>query len=293
MAHIAFIGLGVMGFPMAGHLARVGHAVTVTNRTFAKAKAWTAAHKGKSAKTPREAVRDADFVCVCVGEDADLREVLLEKDGAFSAMRKGATLIDHTTASAEIARELAIRAKKLGLSFLDAPVSGGEAGAQNGSLTVMVGGEKAAFDNARPILKAYAHMILRMGDAGSGQLTKMVNQICAAGLIEALAEGLNFGQCAGLDMEKVVNVIAKGAAQSWQMDHRAKTMLYDEFDFGFAVKWMRKDLGICFHEAEKIGARLPVTEQVDRFYGEISEMGGARLDTSSLIQRLRKKTRPA
>jgi len=290
MARIAFIGLGVMGFPMAGHLARAGHAVTVTNRTFAKAKAWTAAHEGKCAKTPREAVQNADFVCVCVGEDADLRDAILAKDGAFSGMRQGATLIDHTTASAEIARELAATATAHGFSFLDAPLSGGEAGAQAGTLTVMAGGEKAAFDHARPILAAYAHTMLHMGDAGSGQLTKMVNQICAAGLIEALAEGLNFGQCAGLDMEKVIQVIAKGAAQSWQMDHRAKTMLDDEFDFGFAVKWMQKDLGICFREAEKIGARLPVTEQVNRFYGEITESGGARLDTSSLIRRLRKKT---
>ena len=293
MARIAFIGLGVMGFPIAGHLARAGHTVTVTNRTFAKAKAWTEAHKGKCAETPREAVKNADFVCVCVGEDADLRDAILGKNGAFSGMRQGATLIDHTTASAEIARELAGAAKEHGFSFLDAPVSGGEAGAQAGALTVMVGGEPDVFARAQPILKAYAHSMLHMGDAGSGQLTKMVNQICAAGLIEALAEGLNFGQCAGLDMEKVIAVIAKGAAQSWQMDNRAKTMLDDEFDFGFAVKWMQKDLGICFREAEKIGARLPVTEQVDRFYGEITEAGGARLDTSSLIRRLRKKTERA
>jgi len=289
MARLAFIGLGVMGFPMAGHLARAGHLVTVANRTPSKADAWSAEYHGTLAKSPREAAKDADFVCLCVGNDADLRNAALGETGALAGMGKGATLIDHTTASAEIARELAAAAKAKGVGFLDAPVSGGEAGAQKGSLTVMAGGEAADFDKAKPILAAYAQTILHMGEAGSGQLTKMVNQICAAGLIEALAEGLNFGRRAGLDMEKVVDVLSKGAAQSWQMDNRAQTMLRDEFDFGFAVQWMQKDLAICLREAEKIGADMPVTELVDRFYGEIAEMGGARWDTSSLIRRLRKK----
>lgn len=289
MARIAFIGLGVMGFPMAGHLARAGHDVTVTNRTPSKAQAWIAEHPGVAADTPAQAAEDADFVFSCVGDDVDLREISLGPKGAFAAMKKGAILVDHTTASAEIARELATAANERGFGFLDAPVSGGEAGAKNGALTVMVGGEQAHFDRAQPILAAYASTVLRMGDAGAGQLTKMVNQICAAGLIQALAEGLNFGKGAGLDMEKVVAVVSKGAAQSWQMDHRAQTMLRDEFDFGFAVKWMQKDLAICLREAEKTGAALPITKLVDRFYGEIAKMGGAHLDTSSLIRRLEKK----
>lgn len=288
MARVAFIGLGVMGFPMAGHLAAAGHQVTVANRTPSKAEAWVREYKGALAHTPREAASGAHFVFTCVGNDADLKSAVLGEDGAFAGMKGGTTFIDHTTASAQIARELAQKGEKSGIAFLDAPVSGGEAGAKKGTLTVMMGGEAADFDRAKPIIEAYGQTIQRMGDVGTGQLTKMVNQICAAGLLEALAEGLDFGRRAGLDMKKVIDVITKGAAQSWQMENRARTMLEGKFDFGFAVKWMQKDLAICFREAEKIGAELPITELVERFYAEIAEMGGERWDTSSLIARLRR-----
>ncbi|MEQ9042569.1 MAG: NAD(P)-dependent oxidoreductase [Alphaproteobacteria bacterium] len=289
MARVAFIGLGVMGYPMAGHLARAGHDVTVFNRTQAKAEAWVGEHQGNLAKTPKEAAAQADFVFTCVGNDADLRSVALGEDGALAGMAGGGVFVDHTTASAEIARELAEKGKADGIGFLDAPVSGGEAGAKNGTLSIMAGGGEGNFERAKPVMAAYGKTIARMGDTGSGQLTKMVNQICVAGLLEALAEGLAFGERAGLDMEKVLGVITKGAAQSWQMENRAKTMLEGKFDFGFAVKWMQKDLEICFREAEKIGAALPVTEIVNRFYAEIAGMGGEKWDTSSLIARLKRK----
>ena len=289
MARVAFIGLGVMGYPMAGHLARAGHDVTVFNRTQAKAEAWVGEHQGNLAKTPKEAAAQADFVFTCVGNDADLRSVALGEDGALAGMAGGGVFVDHTTASAEIARELAEKGKADGIGFLDAAVSGGEAGAKNGTLSIMAGGGEGNFERAKPVMAAYGKTIARMGDTGSGQLTKMVNQICVAGLLEALAEGLAFGERAGLDMEKVLGVITKGAAQSWQMENRAKTMLEGTFDFGFAVKWMQKDLEICFREAEKIGAALPVTEIVNRFYAEIAGMGGEKWDTSSLIARLKRK----
>lgn len=288
MARVAFIGLGVMGFPMAGHLARAGHDVTVMNRTLAKAESWCAKHSGKLATTPKQAAEGADFVFTCVGNDDDLRSVVLGESGAFAGMGKGAVLVDHTTASAKVARVLAEKGKACGVGFLDAPVSGGEVGAKEGKLTVMAGGAEADFERTRPVIEAYARFVQRMGDVGTGQLAKMVNQICAAGLLEALAEGLNFGHRAGLDMERVAAVISKGAAQSWQMDNRARTMLAGEFDFGFAVKWMRKDLAICFEEAGEIGAELPVTLLVDRFYADVVKMGGAGWDTSSLIARLRR-----
>ncbi|MCE2509851.1 MAG: NAD(P)-dependent oxidoreductase [Alphaproteobacteria bacterium] len=288
MARVAFIGLGVMGYPMAGHLARVGHEVTVANRTQAKAATWIGEHPGRLAKTPKEAAANADFVFTCVGNDADLRNVALGKDGALASMTEGTVFIDHTTASAQIARELAEKGQAGGIGFLDAPVSGGEAGARQGLLSIMAGGHEGDFERAKPVMAAYGRTIEHMGNAGSGQLTKMVNQICVAGLLEALAEGLDFGERAGLDMEKVLSVITKGAAQSWQMENRSKTMLEGKFDFGFAVKWMRKDLDICFREAEKTGATLPVTKLVERFYAEIAEMGGERWDTSSLIARLKR-----
>jgi 3-hydroxyisobutyrate dehydrogenase-like beta-hydroxyacid dehydrogenase len=289
---VAFLGLGVMGYPMAGHLARAGYQVTVYNRTAAKAQAWCAEFGAlgpglRSADTPRLAAQGAQFVFSCVGNDEDLRAVTLGADGAFAGLEPGAVLVDHTTASADVARELASAARTLGLRMLDAPVSGGQVGAQNGQLTVMCGGELAAFDRARPLILAYARACTRMGDSGAGQLTKMVNQICIAGLLQGLAEALAFGQKAGLDMPQVLEVIGKGAAQSWQLEHRGPTMLADQFDFGFAVDWMRKDLGLVLEEARRNGARLPVTALVDQFYADVQQLGGQRWDTSSLIKRLR------
>jgi len=288
MAKVAFIGLGVMGYPMAGHLARKGgHAVTVYNRTPARAAAWVGEYGGTSAPTPREAARDADFVFVCVGNDEDVRSVTQGDAGALAGMKKGAVLVDHTTASAILARELDAKAKALGLAFLDAPVSGGQAGAQNAQLGIMVGGDPATFGRAQPVLDVYAKSCALIGPAGSGQLTKMVNQICIAGLLQGLAEGLNFGSRAGLDMEKVISVISRGAAQSWQMENRWKPMTEGKLDgFGFAVDWMRKDLGICLEEAHKNGARLPVTALVDQFYAQVQARGGKRWDTCSLIDLL-------
>ena len=287
MAKVAFLGLGVMGYPMAGHLkAKGGHDLTVYNRTAAKAEKWVAQHGGKRAATPREAAEGQDFVMACVGNDADLREVVLGKDGAFAGVKKGAVFVDHTTASAEIARELYAEAKKRGFDFIDAPVSGGQAGAENGALTVMCGGDEAPFARAQPVIAAYARACNLLGPTGSGQLAKMVNQICIAGLVQGLAEGLHFAKRSGLDIEKLIATISKGAAQSWQMDNRYKTMVAGKFDFGFAVDWMRKDLGICLAEARRNGAHLPVTALVDQFYSEIQKMGGKRWDTSSLIARL-------
>ncbi|MER9763176.1 NAD(P)-dependent oxidoreductase [Mesorhizobium sp. M0138] len=289
MASVAFLGLGVMGYPMAGHLRnKGGHNVTVYNRTAAKAEQWVAQHGGKSAATPADAAEGQDFVFSCVGNDDDLRSVTTGADGAFAAMKKGSVFIDNTTASAEVARELADAAEKAGFSFLDAPVSGGQAGAENGVLTVMVGGEQAAFDRARPVIDAFARMVGLMGPSGAGQLTKMINQITIAGLVQGLAEGIHFGKRAGLDIEKVIEVISKGAAGSWQMENRHKTMNAGKYDFGFAVDWMRKDLGICLDEADRNGARLPVTALVDQFYKDVQAMGGKRWDTSSLLARLEK-----
>ncbi|MDB5652353.1 MAG: oxidoreductase [Hyphomicrobiales bacterium] len=286
MAKVAFIGLGVMGFPMAGHLAAKGHDLCVYNRTGAKAAAWVAAHGGRSAATPAKAAEGADLVFACVGNDDDLRTVTLGSDGAFAGMKAGAIFVDHTTASADVARELHAAAGKLGIAFIDAPVSGGQAGAENGVLTVMCGGEDAAYAIAEPVIAAYARSCRLMGPVGAGQLTKMVNQICIAGLVEALAEGLHFAQKAGLDANAVVDVISKGAAQSWQMENRSGTMIAGKFDFGFAVDWMRKDLAICLAEARRNGAHLPVTALVDQFYSEVQNHGGGRYDTSSLIKRL-------
>jgi 3-hydroxyisobutyrate dehydrogenase len=287
MAKVAFLGLGVMGYPMAGHLKnKGGHDVTVYNRTAEKAEKWVGEHGGASAATPGEAAADKDFVFCCVGNDDDLRAVTLGRDGAFAAMKAGAVFIDNTTASAEVARDLAEAAEKAGFGFLDAPVSGGQAGAENGVLTVMVGGEQATFETARPVIESYAKMVGLMGPAGAGQLTKMINQICIAGLVQGLAEGIHFGKKAGLDVEKVVDVISKGAAGSWQMENRHKTMNQGRYDFGFAVDWMRKDLGICLTEAERNGAKLPVTALVDQFYKDVQDMGGRRWDTSSLLARL-------
>lgn len=284
---LAFLGLGVMGLPMAGHLALAGHQVTVYNRSAAKAKAWVAEFKGTSAPTPREAAAGADCVFACVGNDGDLRAITLGADGAFAGMKPGAVFVDHTTASADVARELDAAARQLGLHFVDAPVSGGQAGAQNGLLTVMCGGDKAAFEAARPVAMAFSRAFTLMGPSGAGQLTKMVNQICIAGLVQGLSEGIHFGQSAGLDMKLVLQVIGKGAAQSWQLDNRGPTMVADKFDFGFAVDWMRKDLGLVLDEARRNGAQLPVTALVDQFYADIQRMGGQRWDTSSLIRRLR------
>lgn len=284
---VAFLGLGVMGFPMAGHLARAGHAVTVYNRSPAKAAAWVAEFGGASRPTPREAAAGADIVFCCVGNDDDLRSVTLGDHGAFAGMAPGAVFVDHTTASADVARELYGAAKNLGLAFVDAPVSGGQAGAQNGALTVMCGGDPAAFETVRPAATAFSRAFTLMGESGAGQLTKMVNQICIAGLVQGLSEAIAFGQKAGLDMNQVLDVIGKGAAQSWQLDNRGKTMVADKFDFGFAVDWMRKDLGLVLDEAKRNGARLPVTALVDQFYADVQAMGGNRLDTSSLIRRLR------
>ncbi|GLS15646.1 NAD(P)-dependent oxidoreductase [Hydrogenophaga electricum] len=284
---VAFLGLGVMGFPMAGHLARAGHAVTVYNRSPAKAQAWVAEFGGSAQGTPREASMGADIVFCCVGNDDDLRAVTLGADGAFAGLQPGGIFVDHTTASADVARELHGAAKHLGLAFVDAPVSGGQAGAQNGALTVMCGGDTAAFDAARPVAMAFSRAFTLMGGSGAGQLTKMVNQICIAGLVQGLSEAIAFGQKAGLDVNLVLDVIGKGAAQSWQLDNRGKTMVADQFDFGFAVDWMRKDLGLVLDEAKRNGARLPVTALVDQFYADVQAMGGHRLDTSSLIKRLR------
>ncbi len=290
MAKVAFIGLGVMGYPMAGHLkTKGGHDVTVYNRTAAKAEKWVAQFGGTAAATPAEAARDADFVFTCVGNDDDLRSVTIGENGALSGMKPGATLIDNTTASAELARELAEAASARGCGFIDAPVSGGQAGAENGVLTVMCGGEPETFDKAKPVIDAFARMVGLMGPVGSGQLTKMVNQICIAGLVQGLAEGIHFGKKAGLDIEKVVEVISKGAAGSWQMENRHKTMNEGKYEFGFAVDWMRKDLDIVLSEARRNGAALPVTALVDQFYGEVQKLGGHRWDTSSLLARLEKK----
>jgi 3-hydroxyisobutyrate dehydrogenase len=289
---VAFIGLGVMGYPMAGHLRRAGHDVIVFNRTKAKAERWVAEHGGRSATTPADAVREAEVAFACVGRESDLREVTLAAGGAFSSMKRGSVFVDHTTASATIARELAAAAGARGFGFVDAPVSGGEQGAKNGQLTVMCGGAPSDYEKVEPVIAAYAKQCRRLGDAGAGQLTKMVNQICLAGLIQGLSEGLSFARAAGLDPQAVVDVISKGAAQSWQMDNRHKTMLAGKFDHGFAVEWMRKDLGICFDEAKRNGAGLPVAELVDRFYAEVEKMGGGRWDTSSLFareERLREK----
>ena len=285
---VAFLGLGVMGGPMAGHLAAAGHQVTVYNRTAAKAQAWAEKFGGGHASTPKAAVADAEFVFVCVGNDADLRSVILGDDGAFAGMASGAVLVDHTTASADIARELHGVAVSRGLHFVDAPVSGGEAGAINGQLTVMCGGDAAPFEAMMPVALAFSRAVTRVGDSGSGQLAKMVNQICIAGIVQGLSEAVAFGQRAGLDMPAVLDVIGKGAAQSWQMDNRGKTMVDDKFDFGFAVDWMRKDLGLVLDEARRNGARLPATALVDQFYAELQHRGGGRWDTSSLIRLLNK-----
>ncbi len=289
--NVAFLGLGVMGYPMAGHLARAGHRVTVYNRSASKAIAWcdefTLGSRPQHAETPREAAQGADIVFCCVGNDDDLRSVTLGADGAFAGMAPGAIFVDHTTASADVARELHAAAKNIGLHFVDAPVSGGQAGAQNGALTVMCGGDAAAFEAARPVAIAFSRAFTLLGASGAGQLAKMVNQICIAGLVQGLSEAIAFGQKAGLDMNQVLDVIGKGAAQSWQLDNRGKTMVADQFNFGFAVDWMRKDLGLVLDEARRNGARLPVTALVDQFYADIQQMGGQRWDTSSLIKRLR------
>ncbi len=287
MAKVTFLGLGVMGFPMAGHLAAKGHAVTVWNRSPAKAEAWAGKHKGAQAATVRAAVAGADFVMACVGNDDDLRQVCAGPDGAFAGMGKGAVFVDHTTVSARVTHELAAAVRGLGLGYVDAPVSGGQAGAENGVLSIMCGGTEADYAAAEPVMAAYARICRRIGDTGAGQLAKMMNQICIAGLMQGLSEALAFGQKAGLDGEKVVEVISQGAAGSWQMANRHKTMLADTFDFGFAVDWMRKDLGICLETADEIGARLPVTALVDQFYKDVQLMGGGRGDTSSLIRRLK------
>jgi 3-hydroxyisobutyrate dehydrogenase-like beta-hydroxyacid dehydrogenase len=283
----AFIGLGVMGYPMAGHLLKKGFDVTVYNRTAEKADQWIAEYGGKRAPTPQQAALGAQIVFSCVGNDDDVREISAGPEGAFSAMEAGTIFVDHTTASAEVARELSIKADEKGVYFLDAPVSGGQAGAENGVLTVMVGGDPAVFEIAQPVIKSYARAVGLMGPVGSGQLTKMVNQICIAGLVQGLSEGIDFGRRCGLDMERVLDVISKGAAQSWQMENRGITMKDDQFDFGFAVDWMRKDLGLCLDEARRRGSRLPVTALVDQFYGQVQASGGGRWDTSSLISLLK------
>jgi len=287
MSKTAFIGLGVMGYPMAGHMAKAGHEVTVYNRTAAKSEKWAAEYGGNMALTPAKAAEGADIVCCCVGNDDDLRSVVYGDDGILAGMSKGAIFVDHTTASADVAREIGAKAQELGIGFLDAPVSGGQAGAENGVLTVMVGGEQATYDTAEPVVKSYARMIKLLGPVGSGQLAKMVNQICIAGLVQGLSEAMAFGQNAGLDMKQVVEVISKGAAQSWQMENRHVTMLDDEFEHGFAVDWMRKDLSICLAEARNNGSKLPVTALVDQFYGQIQAKGGNRWDTSSLMRLLK------
>src|SRR5258706_2506414 len=285
-ARVAFIGLGVMGFPMAGHLKAKGYDVVVYNRTGAKAQAWVDKHGGTPAPTRAAAAKDADFVMLMVGNDNDLLEVALGKEGALAGMKKGAVLIDHTTASADAARKVFAAAKEKGVDFIDAPVSGGQAGAENGKLTVMCGGEAAPFERARPVMDSYGRAVTLMGGPGAGQLTKMVNQICIAGLVQGLSEGIAFAEKAGLDANLVLDVISKGAAQSWQMENRGKTMHERKFNFGFAVDWMRKDLGICLAEARRNGAKLPVTQVIDQYYGEVQKAGGNRWDTSSLITRL-------
>ena len=286
---VSFIGLGVMGYPMAGYISKAGHNVTVYNRTKSKAEKWMKQYKGGNANTPEDAAKDSDFVFTCVGNDDDLREVAMGKKGIFNSIKKGAIYIDNTTASAKIARELHKNAKTHGFGFLDAPVSGGQAGAENGALTVMVGGDKNDFDKAEKIIACYSKKVKLLGPSGSGQLAKMVNQICIAGLVQGLSEAINFGVNAGLKMEEVIEVISKGAAQSWQMENRHKTMLDDKFDFGFAVDWMRKDLKIALDEAKKNNSPLPITKIIDGYYEEVQKMGGNRWDTSSLIKRFRKK----
>ena len=286
MATVAFLGLGVMGFPMARHLAAKGHQVTVYNRSPAKAEAWVAAHGGRAAATPAAAAAGAEFVMACVGNDDDLRSICLGPDGAFAGMARGAIFVDHTTVSAQVTRELAAEAAQQGKAFVDAPVSGGQAGAENGVLSVMCGGDPVAYAAAEPVIASYARICRRLGDSGAGQFAKMMNQICIAGLVQGLAEALAFGQKAGLEGEAVVEVISQGAAGSWQMQNRHKTMLAGEFDFGFAVDWMRKDLKICLETADQIGASLPVTALIDQFYKDVQKMGGGRNDTSSLIRRL-------
>ena len=285
---VAFLGLGVMGYPMAGHLAKAGHDVTVYNRTAGKAKSWVNEYGGRSAATPAEAAAECDLVMACVGRDADVREVTVGRHGAFVTMKRDAVFVDHTTASARLARELAEEAHKRSLHFVDAPVSGGEAGAKNGQLTIMCGGSAAAYAKAEPVITAYARQCKRLGEAGAGQLTKMVNQICIAGIVQGLSEGLSFARAAGLDAEAVIEVISKGAAQSWQMENRPKTMLAGHYDHGFAVEWMRKDLGIVLDEARNSGASLPVAALVDQFYADVENMGGKRWDTSSLFARMEK-----
>ncbi|MEI6383654.1 MAG: NAD(P)-dependent oxidoreductase [Betaproteobacteria bacterium] len=289
--NVAFIGLGVMGYPMAGHLALAGHSVTVYNRNAAKSKEWCAefasTNKPRSESTPKQAASQADIIFCCVGNDDDLRSVIFGPDGALAGMKAGATLVDHTTASANVAREIYQAARKAGIHFIDAPVSGGEAGAQNGLLTVMCGGDATVFEKVKPIAMSFSRAFTLMGESGAGQLTKMVNQICIAGLVQGLSEGIAFGMQAGLDVNLVLDVIGKGAAQSWQMDNRGKTMVADQFNFGFAVDWMRKDLGLVIDEAKRNGARLPVTALVDQFYADVQKLGGSRWDTSSLIKRLR------
>ena len=288
MAKVAFIGLGVMGYPMAGHLrVKGGHEVTVYNRTGAKAQAWATQYGGRAVATPCEAALGQDMVFACVGNDDDLRQVTIGPDGAFAGMAPGAIFVDHTTASADVARELYAAASAAGFGFIDAPVSGGQAGAENGVLTVMCGGEAAVYEKAEPVIAAFARACRLMGPSGAGQLTKMVNQICIAGLVQGLAEGVHFAQAAGLDVEAVIGVISKGAAQSWQMENRYRTMNEGKFDFGFAVDWMRKDLAICLEESRRNGAQLPVTALVDQFYAEVQKLGGARWDTSSLLARLK------
>ena len=286
--NVAFIGLGVMGYPMAGYISKGGHNVTVYNRTGAKADKWLKEFKGKKADTPKDAAKDADYIFTCVGNDNDLREVTFGENGIFKSIKKGAVYIDNTTASATIAREIYSHAKKNGFGFLDAPVSGGQAGAENGALTVMVGGDQEDFDKALDKIDCYSKKVKLLGKSGSGQLAKMVNQICIAGLVQGLSEAINFGQKAGLNMEDVIEVISKGAAQSWQMENRYKTMLEDKFYFGFAVDWMRKDLKIAMEEAKNNGSLLPITEIIDKYYAEVQDMGGKRWDTSSLIKRFRK-----
>jgi 3-hydroxyisobutyrate dehydrogenase-like beta-hydroxyacid dehydrogenase len=288
MAKVAFLGLGVMGFPMAGHLAAKGHDVVVYNRTFAKAEAWTKKHKGSAARTPREAAKDREIVFCCVGNDDDLRSVVTGPDGAFAGMGRGTIFFDNTTASADIARELHAQAKKLGIDFIDAPVSGGQAGAENGQLTVMCGGDQAAFDKAKPVADSFSKAVTLIGPPGAGQITKMMNQMCIAGIVQGLAEALNLGQRSGLDMEKVMSAISKGAAQSWQMENRWQNMVAGKFDYGFAVDWMRKDLGICLAEGKRAKAMMPLVALVDQFYARVQERGGSRWDTSSLIEPLQK-----
>ena len=288
MSKVSFIGLGVMGYPMAGHISKGGHEVTVFNRTISKAEKWIKDYKGKLAKTPKEAANDADFIFTCVGNDDDLREVTLGENGLFKSAKKNCVYIDNTTASAEIARELYKGAKKNGFDFLDAPVSGGQAGAENGALTVMIGGDDNAYKKAAPIINCYSKKMKLLGPAGNGQLAKMVNQICIAGLVQGLSEAINFGLNAKLNMEEVIDTISKGAAQSWQMENRYKTMIEDKFDYGFAVDWMRKDLKIAMDEAKRNNSPLPITKIIDQFYGEVQNMGGKRWDTSSLIKRFRK-----